>query len=60
MYSIVEFKQKGELMNMKQIVLLLVAVALLGGCVTKTEPRTCFGFLCLKPGNYDMHGNPTS
>ncbi len=45
---------------MKRIVLLLVAVALLGGCVTKTEPRTCFGIFCLKPGNYDYQGKPTS
>ncbi len=47
-------------MNLKQIVLLLIAVALLAGCVTNTEPRTCFGIICLKPGNYDMKGNPTS
>ncbi len=44
---------------MKKIVLLLVMVALLGGCVTKEETRTCFGIFCLKPGNYDMKGNPT-
>ncbi len=45
---------------MKQIVFLLVMVALLAGCVTKEETRTCFGILCLKPGNYDMNGKPTS
>ena len=45
---------------MKQIVLLLVAIALLSGCVTNAEPRTCFGIFCLKPGNYDYKGNPTS
>ncbi len=44
---------------MKQIVFLIVAVALLSGCVTNAEPRTCFGIICLKPGNYDMKGNPT-
>ena len=47
-------------MNAKQIVLLLVLAGLLAGCVTRTEPRTCFGIICLKPGNYDMKGNPTS
>ncbi len=45
---------------MKRIVLLLLMVALFGGCVTKQETRTCFGIICLKPGNYDMNGKPTS
>ncbi len=45
---------------MKLVVLLLVMVVLLGGCVTKEETRTCFGVICLKPGNYDMEGKPTS
>ncbi|GEM_PF-3956806 len=46
-------------MNIKQILLLVMLTALLGGCVTNSEPRTCFGIICLKPGNYDMKGNPT-
>lgn len=45
-------------MSMKQWVLLLVLIALLGGCVTKEETRTCFGIICLKPGNYDTSGRP--
>ena len=47
-------------MDMKQIVLLLVLAGLLAGCVTNAEPRTCFGIICLKPGNYDYQGKPTS
>ena len=45
-------------MNLKQIVFLLALAALLAGCVTKQETRTCFGIICLKPGNYDMEGHP--
>ncbi len=45
---------------MKRIVFLLAIVALFYGCTTSQEPRTCFGILCLKPGNYDMNGQPTS
>jgi hypothetical protein len=45
---------------MTRLVFLLAIIALLGGCTTSQEPRTCFGIICLKPGNYDVHGNPTS